>query len=62
MDTRLEGAPNFRDIGGYEAANGFTIRRGLVFRSGHFANLTDEDLNSFVSLGINTVIDFRPPY
>ena len=62
VDTRLEGAPNFRDVGGYGAAKGFRVRRGLVFRSGHLANLTDADLESLRNLGIKTVIDFRPLY
>ena len=62
MDTRLEGAPNFRDIGGYAAAGGFVVKHGLVFRSGHLAHLTDGDLDLLHSLGIKTVIDFRPRY
>ncbi|MDJ0925894.1 MAG: tyrosine-protein phosphatase [Acidimicrobiia bacterium] len=62
MATRLEGAPNFRDLGGCEARDGYVVRRGLVFRSGHFANLTDDDLVAFANLGIKTVIDFRPLY
>lgn len=62
VDTKLEGAPNFRDMGGYKTAGGFAVKRGLVFRSGHLANLTDADLDSLRSLGIKTVIDFRPLY
>ena len=62
VDTRLEGAPNFRDVGGHTTDRGFAVRRGLVFRSGHLANLTDADLRLLSSLGIKTVIDFRPLY
>ena len=62
METTLQGAPNFRDLGGYRTAQGYVTRPGLVFRSGHLANLTDADLKALSDLGIQTVIDFRPLY
>lgn len=59
-DKLIEGARNFRDLGGYRTAAGEVVRRGRVFRSAHLANLTDDDLAAFRRVGIRTVIDFRP--
>jgi protein-tyrosine phosphatase len=58
----LEGAPNFRDIGGYATTDGRVVRSGRVFRSGHLARLTDEDLASLSALGVRTVVDFRSEF
>lgn len=55
----LEGAPNFRDLGGYAAADGRVVRSGRVFRSGHLAKLTDHDVAVLTDVGIRTVVDFR---
>ncbi len=57
----LEGAPNFRDLGGYQTADGRVVRRGMVFRSGMLAGVTDSDLATMESLGIRTVVDLRTP-
>ncbi len=46
----LDGATNFRDLGGYEASNGSKIKKGLVFRSDHLSNLTIEDINDKATL------------
>jgi len=55
----LEGAPNFRDLGGYDAAdNKQTIWRKL-FRSQNLAKLTNDDVTKLKEMGIKTVIDFR---
>ncbi len=55
----LEGATNFRDLGGYETSEGARIKKGLIFRSDHLSNLTDKDLHVIKELGIKTVCDFR---
>jgi len=55
----LEGSANFRDLGGYQTADGRTVRTGVVFRSGHLANLTDADVVRLDALGLKTVVDFR---
>jgi protein-tyrosine phosphatase len=55
----LEGASNFRDVGGYRNANGQSVRRGRVFRSDHLAGLTTEDLARVEALGIAHSLDFR---
>ena len=41
----LEGANNFRDIGGYRTGDGKTVRWGYLYRSDHLHNLTDKDLS-----------------
>jgi protein-tyrosine phosphatase len=55
----LEGASNFRDIGGYPTAQGQRVRRGLVFRSDHLGGLTPNDVAHIRRLGIGHSLDFR---
>lgn len=55
----LEGAANFRDLGGLPTADGRIIRRGRLFRSDVLYRLTDNDTITVRSLGIRTVIDLR---
>ena len=55
----LQGASNFRDVGGYHNADGRRVRQGQVFRSDHLAGLTPEDLARLASLGISHSLDFR---
>ena len=55
----LEGTPNFRDLGGYETADGRHVRWGQVFRSGALVDLTPADLATVDALGIQLVCDLR---
>lgn len=55
----LEGANNFRDMGGYPTAFGSMTRRGLLYRSDHLGNLTEADQQLIAQLGIKTVVDLR---
>ena len=55
----LEGAHNFRDLGGYPTEDGRRVRWGLLYRSDHLGNLTDDDLAYLEHLHIRTVCDFR---
>ena len=55
----FEGARNFRDLGGYPAADGRRTRWGLVYRSGSLHNLTEADLAAFGRLGVRGVFDLR---
>ena len=55
----LQGASNFRDVGGYHNADGRRVRQGQVFRSDHLAGLTPEDLLRLAALGIGHSLDFR---
>ena len=53
--VQLHGATNFRDLGGYTAAEG-VVKSGEVYRSGRLAGLTDADLARIEELGIRTVV------
>ncbi|MEN3974023.1 tyrosine-protein phosphatase [Emcibacter sp. SYSU 3D8] len=55
----LQGAPNFRDFGGYPAAGGGIVRRGALFRSGALGLLTQPDVGMLNSLGAWTIVDLR---
>jgi protein-tyrosine phosphatase len=55
----LEGAKNFRDLGGYRTSDGRYMRWGLVYRSNHLVNLTAKDSEYLNSLGIRLVCDVR---
>ena len=55
----LQGASNFRDIGGYVTQSGHRIKRGQVFRSDHLAALTPAELASLQALGVRHSLDFR---
>lgn len=55
----LEGGRNFRDLGGYRAADGRTVIWGRLFRSGSMAALTPKDVDYLGRLGIRTVCDLR---
>ena len=50
---------NFRDLGGYEASDGRTVKWGHVFRSGELSQLNEDDVATLSSLGIKTVVDLR---
>jgi protein-tyrosine phosphatase len=55
----LEGAQNFRDLGGYPTHAGRHVRWGAVFRSDSLAALSDADLRYLERIGLRLVCDFR---
>jgi protein-tyrosine phosphatase len=55
----VDGAPNFRDIGGYETADGRRVRYGKLFRSGMLVGVSDDGVATLDVLGIRTVVDLR---
>ena len=55
----LQGASNFRDVGGYLTSNGQRVRRGQVFRSDHLAGLSDADVALLQAMGVGHSLDFR---
>ncbi|MBM3484558.1 MAG: tyrosine-protein phosphatase [Alphaproteobacteria bacterium] len=55
----LEGAANFRDLGGYPTADGRRLRWGKVFRSDVLSALTMSDQETIRSLGVRLVCDLR---
>jgi len=57
----LEGAINFRDLGGYRTADGRFVRWGLVYRTEHLTGLTAGDYAYIGRLGIRLVCDLRTP-
>lgn len=58
----FDGADNFRDLGGYQTADGRTVKWGLVYRSDALSDLSQQDRAFMQRLGIATVVDFRTPY
>jgi protein-tyrosine phosphatase len=57
----LEGAVNFRDLGGYPAEGGRRLRWRQLYRADSLADLTAADLDAVAALGLRTVCDFRLP-
>ena len=55
----LEGASNFRDLGGYSTAGGRHVRWGAMYRSGNLNALTAKDYEYLAGLGLDMVCDFR---
>lgn len=54
----LEGAPNFRDLGGYETSDGLSLKKGVIYRSGELPRLTEKDITKLDELGIHKVVNF----
>jgi len=55
----LEGASNFRDLGGYPTADGRVVRWRRIFRSNHLGHLTPADIDVVRGLGVRSAFDFR---
>jgi len=55
----LEGASNFRDLGGYPTADGRIVRWRRIFRSNHLGHLTLADIDVVRGLGVRSAFDFR---
>lgn len=58
---RLQGAPNFRDLGGLVNAQGQSLHTGLIYRSDHLGKLTHHDIQKLESHNDRPwlVLDFR---
>ena len=50
---------NFRELGGYSAADGRHIKSGLFYRSAALGQATEEELEFIKSLGLRFVLDLR---
>jgi protein-tyrosine phosphatase len=57
----FSGARNFRDLGGYRALDGKSVRWGLLYRSDSLHKLTNSDLRRLSGLGLEWIVDFRSP-
>lgn len=55
----LQQGSNFRDVGGYPAANGKTVAWGKIYRSGGTAMLTPADLDKVKALDLANMVDLR---
>ncbi len=55
----LEGAYNFRDLGGLKTEDNRFIKWGHLYRAGDLSTLTEWDVNYLKHLGIQTLVDFR---
>lgn len=58
---RFQGCFNFRDVGGYPAADGQRVRWRKLFRSDALENLSPLDRARIAELGLTTAIDLRAP-
>lgn len=55
----VDGIVNARDLGGYPAAGGKTVRHGLLLRSASLAEAKEKDLSYLSGIPVGTVVDFR---
>lgn len=58
---RLDGVRNFRDFGDYTSRFGGRVQPGRLFRSGHYAEATEEDVDEIKGLDIHVQVDLRRP-
>jgi protein-tyrosine phosphatase len=56
---QLDGALNFRDMGGYETGDGRSVRWRQLFRSDALCNLTEKDQEALRRLGLRAIYDLR---
>jgi protein-tyrosine phosphatase len=56
---RLEGAVNFRDLGGYKTVGGKRVAWGRVYRADDLSRLSEKDVNTLQDLGIKLFCDLR---
>jgi protein-tyrosine phosphatase len=61
-EVKLEGAINFRDIGGYTTWDGKHVKWGKIYRAAALNKLTATDFNSLHKLSLAVIADFRGPY
>ncbi len=55
----MQGAPNFRDFGGYRTADGRAVRWGSLYRSGQLSKLSELDSDLLHDLQLDLICDFR---
>jgi protein-tyrosine phosphatase len=55
----LQGAANFRDLGGYTTADGEHVKWGKIYRSADISKLTDADLGILKAKNITYDVDLR---
>lgn len=50
---------NFREVGGLQTTDEMVIREGMIYRSADLSRLTKQDIETFSTLGVQTVCDLR---
>lgn len=55
----IPGARNLRDMGGYPAADGRKVRRGVLLRGGHLGGVAAEHHPLLQDLGLAAIVDLR---
>lgn len=55
----LQGAINFRDMGGLETSDGRKVKQGILFRAAELTGLTDQDKSFLETLNIKRIFDYR---
>ncbi len=56
---QLQGATNFRDLGGYPGHDGRALRWRRIFRSDHLGALSEADRRTLADLGLAKALDLR---
>jgi protein-tyrosine phosphatase len=56
---KLQGAHNFRDLGGYTTQDGRIVAKRKIFRSSALAKLSEHDYEMIRGLGIRAIYDLR---
>ena len=57
--VELQGAVNFRDLGGYTTADGHHVKWGKIYRSADMSKLTNQDLAVLSARKIDYDVDLR---
>jgi Protein tyrosine/serine phosphatase len=55
----LHGTFNLRDLGGYPAKDGRTVKWGRFFRSDALNNIDEDGMQMLQAMGIRSIVDFR---
>lgn len=58
-EHHFEGINNFRDMGGIQTKDGRTVKSGLLFRSGHLADASEQDIEALKNLQLQLIFDYR---
>ena len=56
---QIDGALNFRDLGGYRSVDGRQVRWGKLYRSAQLDRLSEQGIHELAQLNLRTVIDLR---